>query len=194
MNDRHILTGFFAILIIIPAAYSHTVTMNFEFSMSGAKHDTIHFNDTDYNASLSSSTFIRNLGKKYVSSSYNSSIFAAISAGEFIEAGFNSTRTASSYILQVTESDKGNRIIIGFSNGTYSNVDSVLDSVVRFKMILTTIGKFTFSFVPSNIYIRAEFDNADVFSRIKFSGFGNLEIRNNGKVNGLHNITLGVRL
>ncbi len=182
------------VLGLMPFTHAHTVTMNFAFNMSGTKDNTIHFNETDYNASLTNLTIIKDLNKKYISASHNNSVFGAISAGDFIEAKYNSSHTATGYLIQLTESDKDNRVIIGYTNGTYSNIDSVLDSVTRLKMILTTIGKFSFAFVPSNIYIRAEFDNADLFSRIKFSGFGNLEIRNIGKVNNLHNITLGVRL
>lgn len=193
MRYNIILVLLFLSVIIIPAL-AHTVTMNFAYNMSNTKDNTLHFNDSEYNASLSNKIFMSNLGKKYIASSHNKSIFAVINAGSLLEAGFNTTFSSASYILQLTEAGEKNRFIIGFTNGTASDVNSALDSAERFKILAKTIGKFAYSFVPSNIFIRIEFDNADIFSRIKFSGFANLEIRNSGISDSLSNITLGVRI
>jgi hypothetical protein len=183
----------FLMLIMIPYAFSHTVTMNYAFNISDTKDNTIHINDTEYNASVSNLITFKNLNKKYISSHLSNSIFSIINAGQFTSASFNTTFSTNSYELSMTQDDENNRFLIGFTNATPSDVDNILSSVERFLIITRTIGNFIFPFSPTNFYMRLEVNDADISSRLKWSGFSTIKIRNNGIADSLHNITLEIK-
>ncbi|MFH0949181.1 MAG: hypothetical protein V1802_01710 [Candidatus Aenigmatarchaeota archaeon] len=182
------------LLMLLPVAFAHTVTMNFAFNMSANKQDTVHVNGFNYDAGEEIKLNFADMEKKYISSQTNDIVSALISAGSgFISLGFDSHYSPSSYMFNISQSHKKNRFILAFTNGTWESIDKKTTDIESSGIISSAFSPFRAA-APAmqTVFLRLAYSNIDIASRIHLLGNVNLLVKNAGKSDGRTKIIIEV--
>ncbi|MEK6888412.1 MAG: LamG domain-containing protein [Candidatus Aenigmatarchaeota archaeon] len=152
------------------------------------------YNLYNYGLSEPMSLTFTSMSKKYISSSQRNTTTAFVSAGTLLHARMNNTHNTTHYLFQMTQSGDDNRFLFAVTNGSYTDVENKLSMVEAFRMVSSTFGNFiTTAPTVFPLFIRLEYTNIDLDSRIDWSGTGQLRIKNNGVNNrNIPNLTLEV--
>ena len=190
--ERMLSGALLMLIFLITPVYSYEVGANFAYRIGSDKVETIHINETDYDASANRMQIFTSLSNRYISSRRTSSIFGIFFAGtEFISAGFNSSYSSSEYLIQMAQGHNKNRFLLGFTNATQSKFDAAMPIVDANKLVLSTIGGFVYEFRPSFIYMRLE-PEAEISNYFRWAGAVSLLVKNIGYSDGRYNISIEV--
>ena len=173
---------------------ARSVSMDLAFKIGSDKSDTIHANGTDFSGSQANEKTFADMNKKYVSSERNNKVFAIIFAGqEFLNGLINTSYSSNAYLIGMTQNADKNLFLMGFTSGTYNNIDEKAKDIELFGFLSGTLGN-NVAFVPKNFpfFIRLEYGNADIQNRFLIRGPTKLFIRNQGKIGSIYNITFDV--
>ena len=156
---RAILITFVALLVISPS-FARSVKVNMAFTIGDDKNNIVHVNGTDYNGTDNNATTFTTLGKKFISAERDNKVFAMVFAGdEFLNIFLNTSYSSSTYLIQMSQEHKNNRLLLAFTNGTRNSIDNKAESVESAKILSKTFGSLAFS-IPSSfpLFIRFEYD------------------------------------
>ena len=179
---------FIMAMIILPSVQAERITMNFAFNITN-RDNIIHVNDTDYNTTQANKVTFTGLEKKYVTAERNNSLFVLAFAGEKMDnIKINTSFSSQSYLISLEQYDDRNKLLLGYTRGTWRNVDSKMDSLDTVKFLAKTFGDFT-AFSSSFFYfIRLEYRDIVIANSIDFDGSLKLFVHNRGG----RNVTLEV--
>ena len=176
-------------------AAAHTVTLTLAVHVNSTVSNTIRVNDTEYTITPPAIDLVfTNLSKKYISANNTTSIAALVSAGQLLSARVNTGYNSTHYMLQMKQDSGNNRFLIAATNGTYADIENRLSMVEAFHIVSSTFGNFVTT-APRSLrtFIRLDYTTLDLDFPARWSGSGQLRIRNNGNTNrGIPNITLEV--
>ena len=187
-----------AVFVIIVASsgfvWARSVTMNLAFKIGSDKSDTIYVNGTSFFGSQSVEKNYSVMDKKYISSERDGKVLAMIFSGdEFMDTILSTSYSSNAYLIGMKQNSYRNRFVIGFTNGTYNNIDGKAKDVETVGFLAKNFGNFVFA-SPEKfpLYIRLEYANADIIGRTIFEGPTKLFIKNNGKIGDIFNISVSV--
>lgn len=180
------------LMLFVTTAEASEVTMNLAFSIDGKSTDVIHANGTSYSTSSPLALTFSRPDKKYISSEGTGNVLALVFAGSsLINLHFNTTYSVSDYLIQMTQSDRNNRFIITYVNGTRSDVEDDLPAVDIFRTVSKTFGTFPVLAPPAfPLFLRLQ-PQADIQNFYEFGGVTKLMVRNLGKENGVTKVGIG---
>jgi hypothetical protein len=132
--------------------------------------------------------------RDYIASSGNNVVVGLASSGTGFATVFNRTYSASDCLITMKESAEDNLFLLGFTKGSGSEIKSKLDYLGGKKIISKTFGSLsTKTPVSYPVYIRLDYDDADITSRGGWAGGVHLLFKNRGNTDrGLPNITIEV--
>jgi len=128
----------------------------------------------------------------YIATSGSNVVVGLASSGHGFAANFSRNYSSSDMLITLKESADDNMFLLGFTKGDQSTIKNKLDYLGDKKVISKTFGDFSAQ-TPAGypIFIRLDYDDADIDSRIAWSGSGKLLIRNHGNTDrGIPNITI----
>ena len=181
----------FLLMLLAGASHAHNVTLNFAFRIGSDKNNTIHVNETDYNATQPNASTFASLDKKFITSERNNAVFSLSSLGKtFLSAFINTSYSSSDYLIQMKQGDEQNRFLFAFTNGTRTNAENALLEAGNKipPRALGAVARIAREKFP--LFIRAEYDAVDIASRIRWDGSVRIAISNQGNSNERTNVTL----
>ncbi len=166
-----------AVLVLIIYAYaidtSRTVALN------------LAFNIADENDSVSR-------GNDYISSERNNFVVAIVSSSKTFAVS-NHSYSATQYMLRMNQTLEDNRFLITLTNGTNQTIREKLDALGNRKILGTTFGTYTEPAISQfPLFIRLQYEDINILTRIRSAGNTRLIMRNEGKEDGLTKIALEV--
>jgi len=181
-------------LLLVSVVYARPVTVNVAFKIGSDKDNIIRVNGTSFSGLQTDKKVITELDKKFISSEKNSKVLSMVFAGsDFLNIGFNTTYSASEYLLFMTQDDNENRFLITFTNGTFANIESKAKDAEMFRTISRIFGNMLVP-VPGafSLFLRLEYRDIDLSDTTRFNGPTRLLIRNLGKSGNRNKLALNV--
>jgi len=145
-----------AILAMASAAFAHSVTMNFRFSIT----DISDINHT---------------GATYVSSEHDNTIAALVFAGSLLTQ-ISVDKSSSPYLFNMTQDESQNRFLLALTNGTWQKIESKPAG----KVPATTFGDLALpTVIAKGLAVQLQFDTLYLSGML---GPGQIFIKSLGKV------------
>lgn len=171
-NDFHIQFSY------LPNYSYHgsSVTLNLAFHIGTEKFDDVIY-----------------ASDSYVAATGNDVVVALASSGYNFQGNFSKNHSATDYIIQLKESKEDNMFILGFTKGDEETIKDDLYLLGDRKIPPKAFATFTDSAGAYPVFVRLDYDDADITSRLGWSGGGQVLIKNQGNTNrGIPNITIEV--
>jgi len=157
--------------------YGNTIEMNLVFHIGSGKAD-----DVIYGAN------------NYVAAAGDNVVLGFASSGLSLDSNFSKNHSAANYLITLKQSQEDNLFLLAFTDGNQNTIKGKLGQLGDKKVLPKTFGSLSMPEALSYpIFVRLDYDDADIDSRVGWSGSGQVRIRNRGKTStGLPNITIEV--